>query len=126
MLLVALASKLYKRESCFFSIALLLWGFIETLVILFQTISALVYGSTTVFVITLAALIFLILCNVCLAVIFCRKILRDPGFRRAKKKNKHCYRFIHCMSIGWNFRIVRLHYSRLFGSETLKQQFTNF
>ena len=126
MLLIALASKLYKGDSYFFSITVLLWAFIETAIILFQTLQALIFGSMTVFIITLIALLFLITCNVLIGIIYCRKILRDPGFNRAKKKNFHCYRFIHVLSVGWNFRIVRLHYSRFFGADVFKQSFKNF
>ncbi len=126
MLLIALASKLYKRESYFFTIAVVLWGFIETGVILFQTLQALIFGSTAVFLVTLIALAFLIVCNILIGVIYCRKIEKDHGFHRNKKRNKHCYRFIKIAALFWNFRIVRLHYSICFGADVFKHTFQNF
>ena len=59
-------------------------------------------------------------------IIYCGKINKDPGFNRSKKKNLHCYRFIRVMSVGWNFRNVRLHYSSFFGADVFKQAFKNF
>ena len=116
MIILAFASKLYKKQSYFFSNVVLLWGFIETPVIAFQMIQAFFFGSTTVWIVTGVAFFFLLLCNLILCCAYCRKMLKDKGFRVVRRKNKHCYRFMGCLAIFWNFRIIRLHYSRFFGA----------
>ena len=126
MLILALASKLYRKQSYFFSNVVLLWGFIETVIIAFQMSQALIFGSTLVWVITAAALAFLLLCNLLIGCIYCRKMLKDAGFIKIKRRRRHCYNFMACLAIVWNFRIIRLHYSRFFGADIFQQHFQNF
>ena len=99
MLILALASKLYRKQSYFFSNVVLLWGFIETVIIAFQMSQALIFGSTLVWVITAAALAFLLLCNLLIGCIYCRKMLKDAGFIKVKRRRRHCYNFIAYLTI---------------------------
>ena len=125
-LLIALASKLFNPDSFFFSNTILLWGLVETPLLVIQSAHALYFRSTTIFVMSIIALFFLILCNVLAGIIQCRKISKDPGFCHTKKKHFHCYRFIHLLSVCWNFRVIRLYYSQLFGADAFKQSFKSF